>query len=63
MNSYQKQKIQIQDLKRKLLIVCLEPNSIQAILIIAEQKLKREYEKQIWSGNAITKDKILEPII
>lgn len=59
MNSYQKLKSQVQELKLKLLIVCLEPDSTKALLIRSEIKLKRELEKAMWAGNAITKDKIL----
>jgi hypothetical protein len=56
MNSYQKLKKEIQDLKLKLLIVSLEPNSTKAILIREQEKLKRQLEKAMWAGNAITKD-------
>jgi hypothetical protein len=56
MNSYQKLKKEVQYLKLKLLIVCLEPNSTKAILIREEEKLKRQLEKALWAGNAITKE-------
>ncbi len=56
MNSYQKLKAQVQELKLKLLIVCLEPDSTKAMLIRSEEKLKRQLEKAMWTGNAITKD-------
>jgi hypothetical protein len=58
MNSYQKLKIQVQELKSKLMIVCTEPESINALYIKSEEKLKRNLEKAMWAGNAITKDKI-----
>ena len=56
MNSYQKLKAQVQELKLKLLIVCLEPDSTKAMLIRSEEKFKRQLEKAMWAGNAITKD-------
>jgi hypothetical protein len=56
MNSYQKLKKEVQDLKLKLLIVSLEPNSTKAILIREQEKLKRQLEKAMWAGNAITKE-------
>lgn len=56
MNSYQKLKGEIKELKLKLLIVCLEPESTKAMLIRSEEKLKRQLEKAMWAGNAITKD-------
>jgi hypothetical protein len=58
MNSYQKLKIQVQELKHKLMIVCTEPESINALYIKSEEKLKLNLEKSIWAGNSIIKDKI-----
>jgi hypothetical protein len=56
MNSYQKLKAQIRNLQTKLMIVCNEPNSQNAIYIKAEEKLKYSIEKAIWEGNAIIKN-------
>ena len=56
MNSYQKLKVRIRELETKLMIVCIEPNSMNSIYIKAEQKLKASLENAMWAGNAITKD-------
>jgi hypothetical protein len=56
MNSYQKLKSKIRELETKLMIVCTDPNSMNSIYIKAEQKLKANLEKNMWAGNAITKD-------
>jgi hypothetical protein len=51
MNSYQKLKAKIRNLETKLMIVCTEPNSQNAVYIKAEEKLKASIEKAIWAGN------------
>ena len=57
MNSYQKLKTQVEELKSKLLIVCTDPDSMKARLIKEQEKFKLNLEKSLWQGNAITEDK------
>lgn len=54
MNSYQKMKARLKELESKLSIVCNEPDSRDAVLIRAEEKLKFRIEKAIWAGSAVT---------
>lgn len=56
MNSYQKMKARIKELENSLMIVCVDPDSYNATIIKAEQKLKYRLENAIWQGNAITKN-------
>jgi hypothetical protein len=54
MNSYQKLKAELAELKLKLSIVCNEPESIKALYIKSEERMKRNLENAMWSGNTIT---------
>jgi hypothetical protein len=56
MNSYQKLKEQLAELKLKLSIVCNEPESINALYIKSEERMKRNLENAMWSGNTITSE-------
>lgn len=51
MNSYQKLKARIKELENSLMIVSVDPDSYNAIIIKAEQKLKYRLENAIWAGN------------
>lgn len=45
LTTYQKQKVEISELKRKLMLVCTEPDNMEAFEIKAEQRLKKAYEQ------------------
>ena len=51
MNSYQKLKARIKELENSLMIVCVDPDSYNATIIKAEQKLKYRLEMAMWAGN------------
>lgn len=53
LSSYQKLKQEVVELKRQLMVVCTEPNSIEAITITARKRFGKDIEKAVWAGNDI----------
>jgi hypothetical protein len=52
MTTYQRLKKENEELKRKLMVVCLYPESIEAITIIHSRKLLANIESAIWAGDS-----------
>lgn len=48
MNSYQKLKKELTEVKQKLRQVAIAPDSVESIIIIIAEKHKERFEKLVW---------------